>query len=348
VTGLQLAAPALAILVSWVLSRLLASGRVPALLDHPNERSLHHVPTPRSGGLAIVAAIACGQLVVASRTDSPDWLLLLAAALPVLLVSFLDDLRGLPAALRMLVHLLAAIGYLVAVGAPQSVGIAGHVLPLPPLAATGLAALFLVWMTNLYNFMDGMDGFAGGMGVFGFGGYAILSLMAGDLVLATACATVAAACAGFLSANFPPARIFMGDTGSSVLGFCAGGVALLAEHRGLFPLWIAVLVFSPFVVDATVTLLRRTLRGEVPWQAHRTHFYQRLVRLGWGHRRTVLTEYVLMAACVISALVAWRAPSGVQLATACGWLVVYVILGLYVTALERRHGGQREGGALNP
>jgi UDP-N-acetylmuramyl pentapeptide phosphotransferase/UDP-N-acetylglucosamine-1-phosphate transferase len=348
VTAPLLAAPVLAILVSWALTTALASGRLLSVLDHPNERSLHDVPTPRTGGLAIVAGIACGQLVIAFHADAPDWLVLASAALPVLLVSFLDDLRGVPVVVRMLVQLLAAAGFLVVAGVPESVGVAGRTVALSPLVAGGLAVLFLVWMTNLYNFMDGMDGFAGGMGVFGFGTYALLAFLAGDVALAIACATVAAACAGFLTLNFPPARIFMGDTGSSLLGFCAGGIALLAEHRGLFPLWISVLVFSPFVVDATVTLLRRVLRREIPWRAHRTHFYQRLVRLGWGHRRTVLSQYALMAACALSALAASRASSGFQLATAYGWIAIYAILVVSVTVLERRRGAQREGGSFHP
>ncbi len=174
------------------------------------------------------------------------------------------------------------------------------------------STLFTVWMINLYNFMDGMDGLAGGMAMFGFGVFAVMGWMAGHDTFFFISLIIAAASAGFLSFNFPPARIFMGDIGSSTLGFLVSALSLWGARDGVFPVWIAVLVFSPFIIDATVTLFRRQLRGERVWQAHREHYYQRLVRMGWGHRKTVLVEYAFMATCGVLALALRGAAADIQ------------------------------------
>jgi UDP-N-acetylmuramyl pentapeptide phosphotransferase/UDP-N-acetylglucosamine-1-phosphate transferase len=190
-------------------------------------------------------------------------------------------------------------------------------------------------MINLYNFMDGMDGFAGGMTLIGFSTLAWLGRA--DATFTDVCLIVAAASAGFLIHNFPPAKIFMGDTGSTALGFLTAACTLWGSKANLFPLWIAILVFSPFIVDATVTLLRRLLRGEKVWQAHRSHYYQRLVLLGWGHRKTVLAEYVLMLACAGSAVLAMELPPAGQTWLLVIWVFIYSLLIWGVGRLERCH-----------
>jgi UDP-N-acetylmuramyl pentapeptide phosphotransferase/UDP-N-acetylglucosamine-1-phosphate transferase len=202
------------------------------------------------------------------------------------------------------------------------------------------ALLFVVWMTNLYNFMDGMDGFAGGMAFFGFGTFAVLGDMAGQSFFAALNFIVAAAAAGFLVFNFPPARIFMGDVGSSTLGLLAAAFALWGDSVGAFPLWIGILVFSPFIVDATATLHRRLYEGHRIWVPHKTHYYQRLVRLGWNHRRAVLAEYVLMAMSAASAFYASGASVIMQWVTIVVWGVIYVV----VAATVRRYEATASGG----
>jgi UDP-N-acetylmuramyl pentapeptide phosphotransferase/UDP-N-acetylglucosamine-1-phosphate transferase len=203
-----------------------------------------------------------------------------------------------------------------------------------------LTTLFVVWVVNLYNFMDGMDGFAGGMAVIGFGSLAILGWLAGHSSFVVVSAIVASAAGGFLISNFPPARIFMGDVGSSALGLLAAGLLLWGARDGVFPIWVGLLVFSPFIVDATVTLLRRVLRGERVWEAHKTHYYQRLVQLGWGHRKTVLAEYVLMVACAASALWVVNKPPATQYAVILGWICGYAILMVLVGRLEKQRTQQ--------
>jgi len=171
------------------------------------------------------------------------------------------------------------------------------------LVEMALLILAVGWITNLYNFMDGSDGLAGGMSVIGFGAYA---LAAGASPLATVSLCIAAAAGAFLVFNFHPARIFLGDVGSIPLGFLAGALGLVGWRGDAWPLWFPLLVFAPFIADATVTLARRAARGERVWQAHREHYYQRLVRSRLGHRGTAALAYVAMGLCAAAAL--WRLP----------------------------------------
>lgn len=260
----------------------LAGSRVP--LDHPNERSLHDRPMPRVGGIALMSGVL---LAAATILTLRVWIVIAAA---LALVSYLDDSRGLPVLTRLAAHAAAAAVFLFLV----IEGVPWYLL--------GPMFLGMVWMTNLYNFMDGSDGLAGGMALFGFSGYALAAWWGGEAELASGFACIALASAGFLLFNFPPARVFLGDAGSIPLGFLAAACGITGWRRELWPLWFPLLVFSPFVVDATLTLARRLLRGERVWKAHHDHYYQRLVRLGWGHRRTALAEYGLMFACVVAGL----------------------------------------------
>ncbi len=303
-------------LVAWWLTGQLAGARfASSVLDHPNERSLHDRPTPRTGGVAILAGLLFGLAWMSwfwtpwngmsdpglSGWPAAAWIVLLMYGIG--LVSFVDDRGGVPVSVRFGIHLLAAT--MLVVGA----GLRIPALSLPGVGAVDLGWVavplsigFLVWMANLYNFMDGMDGFAGGMTVVGGGLLAWLGWSTGQGVLVVTAVCAAAAATGFLFHNFPPAKIFMGDVGSVSLGFLFGSLILLGVHDRVFDLWVPIMLFSPFIVDATVTLLRRAVRGERIWQAHRSHYYQRLVILGWGHRRTVLTEYGVMVLCGVLAL----------------------------------------------
>ena len=306
------------------------------ILDHPNERSLHTRPTPRSGGVAIVIGVVVGMTLWMASAGVPatvGWLG--ACALIVAGVSFLDDMKGLSVGSRFVGHLVAS-GVLLTGGLELArIEVPGLVWDWPAWLGAVFSIFYLIWMINLYNFMDGMDGFAGGMGVFGFGTFAVLGGLAGHHTFLIASLIVAAGAGGFLLFNFPPARIFMGDTGSSALGLLAGGFSLWGASEGVFPFWVALLVFSPFIVDASVTLVRRLLHGEPVWRAHKTHYYQRLVQLGWGHRKTVLYEYALMLACSLSAILAASLGKTVQLCLVAFWCGLYVTLMVLVARLER-------------
>jgi UDP-N-acetylmuramyl pentapeptide phosphotransferase/UDP-N-acetylglucosamine-1-phosphate transferase len=174
--------------------------------------------------------------------------------------------------------------------------------------------------------MDGANGLAGGMAVFGFAAYALAASLGGQYDLALWSACIAAAAVGFLAFNFDPARIFMGDVGSVPLGFLAAVIGLQGWWSGAWPAWFPLLVFSVFIVDATVTLLRRGLRGERVWLAHREHYYQRLIRSGWSHRRLALTAYLLMFAAAGSACLLLAAPRVVQTIVLAVWGAVYALL----------------------
>lgn len=231
-----------------------------------------------------------------------------------MLLSLADDLRPLPAKARLTCHLLAALWLLW--------GLGGTTWP--------LASLILVvgctWATNLYNFMDGADGLAGGMAMIGFGGLGLGAFLHGDANLALACLAIAAAAAGFLLFNLAPAKIFMGDAGSIPLGFLAAAIGYLGWQRGTWPSWLPLAIFSPFVVDATLTLFARARRGERLSEAHREHFYQRLVRMGWSHRRLAAQEYLLMLGVTLWAIALTR------LSPAWQWLGLSMLVACY-TAL---------------
>jgi UDP-N-acetylmuramyl pentapeptide phosphotransferase/UDP-N-acetylglucosamine-1-phosphate transferase len=279
-------------------------------LDRPNARSLHERPVPRSGGIAVMAGCAAGALVV----PAVPVLAALAIALVLAVLSFVDDVRGLGAGVRFSAHLAAAVAVVLYLAYPMNA------------SALVLLALAVGWVTNLYNFMDGSDGLAGGMAVVGFGAYALAAHLAGEAALAAGCAAVAAAALAFLLVNFHPARIFLGDVGSIPLGFLAAALGVAGWRSGAWPLWFPLLVFAPFIGDATITLLKRCLRREKVWQAHRDHYYQRLVRMGFGHRRTAWIEYAAMLLCAGAALWGREAsPSGQAAAFAGATLALAAI-----------------------
>jgi UDP-N-acetylmuramyl pentapeptide phosphotransferase/UDP-N-acetylglucosamine-1-phosphate transferase len=308
----------IAALVSWaVLSLLLRyADRLP--LDRPNPRSLHARVVPRGAGLAIWA----GWLAGSFWTPGPKtWLFPLLA---VIAISLLDDSRGVHIGVRLAVQTAAAALWVWLVS-PS----------VPPL----IAVLAIVWMANLYNFMDGSDGLAGTMTVAGFGAYAAAAFYAGadqaGLLLALATAT-----APFLYQNVPPARVFLGDVGAVPLGFLAAVFGLAGVSEGWWPLWFPLLVFLPFIADASVTLVYRLLRRARIWEAHREHFYQRLVRLGWGHTRTLKLYGGLMLGTASSAVTAlvWAPQLGPWLTV--GWSAVLALVYGSIHYHWRRRRGQ--------
>jgi UDP-N-acetylmuramyl pentapeptide phosphotransferase/UDP-N-acetylglucosamine-1-phosphate transferase len=289
-------------------------------LDRPNERSLHTRPVPRTGGIALLAGAAACLALGAADLWRP---LAIAGALAAL--SFADDLRGVPVAARLAAHLAAAAGF------------SWYLLsPMHP-AEMALVVAGVVWLTNLYNFMDGADGVAGGMALIGFGAYAAAAQSAGQAPLAAASAALAAASFAFLLFNFHPARIFLGDVGSIPLGFLAAALGLQGWRDDAWPLWFPLLVFGPFIGDATLTLLKRAARREPVWRAHREHYYQRMVRMGLGHRATACIGYAAMLACAAAALAGRGQPGSVQAASFGAGVLVLAALAAWVDLRWRRH-----------
>jgi UDP-GlcNAc:undecaprenyl-phosphate GlcNAc-1-phosphate transferase len=303
----------LSFVVAFAVVRLLLSPRGRFALDQPNERSLHMKPVPRTGGLAILAGMVTAAVVV----DRELWLPI-GLALCVAAVSLYDDMHGLDKRARLVAH-----------GAAAAI-VVWYIMS--PMAAPSMVVLVVavLWVTNLYNFMDGADGVAGGMSLIGFGAYALAAWLAGNLTLAAFCAAIAAASFAFLLHNFHPARIFLGDVGSIPLGFLAAALGILGWRDDVWPLWFPVLVFGPFNADATVTLLKRLFRRERIWRPHRDHYYQRIVRMGLGHRTAALIGYALMVFCAGMALLGRAHAPAVQAAAFASASVVLAALALWV------------------
>jgi UDP-GlcNAc:undecaprenyl-phosphate/decaprenyl-phosphate GlcNAc-1-phosphate transferase len=315
---------ALSFLVAFAAVRILLSRFGGLALDRPNERSLHVRPVPRTGGIAILAGAALATPLVFGELWLPMLLALLLAVL-----SFYDDVRGLRRRVRFLAHFSAAallVWYVMS--------------PMNP-AQMLLLVLAVVWVTNLYNFMDGADGVAGGMAVIGFGAYAVGAWLAVHCALAALCIALSAASAAFLAHNFHPARIFLGDVGSIPLGFLAAALGIIGWRDDAWPLWFPLLVFGPFIADATVTLLRRLARREKVWQAHREHYYQRIVRMGLGHRGAALLGYAVMAGCAAFALAGRAQPPAIQAAAFAAGSVLLGAVALWVDLKWSRHAAER-------
>ena len=313
---------ALSFVTGFILVRVLLSRFARFALDEPNARSLHEAPVPRTGGIAVLAAAAVSLTLGAA----PVWLPL-ALALALGAISFLDDLYGLPAAARLVAHVGAAAA------------LVGYFLWPMDLVTLVVLTLAVAWITNLYNFMDGSDGLAGGMSVIGFGTYALAAQLGGDVALAALCVALAAGSAGFLIHNFHPARIFLGDIGSIPLGFLAGGLGIVGWRNDLWPLWFPVLVFGPFIGDATLTLVRRLIRGERLSQAHRDHYYQRMVRSGLGHRATACIGYAVMTICAGAALLGRNQSPSLQAAAFAGASLLLAAAAVWVDLRWARSRG---------
>lgn len=305
---MSLYSPLIAALVTFVLTRYLLSNRAAnKVQDVPNERSLHSKAVPRIGGVGLMAGVLSGWSLLFS---SWAWWVVLPL-LGLFAISLLDDVRSLPVKQRLLAHLLAAA---IVVGG-------SGLLVQQGVFAVVAVWLLIVWMTNLYNFMDGSDGLAGGMALFGFAMYGVAAWLSQNTPFAWLNFSIAAAAASFLYYNFHPAKIFMGDSGSIPLGFLAAVIGLWGWQQGSWEMWFPFLVFSPFIVDASVTLLKRVLRGDKITEAHREHYYQRLIQLGWGHRNVALAEYALMLAVGASAL--WVLPQSFPWQALCAWGMAY-------------------------
>jgi UDP-GlcNAc:undecaprenyl-phosphate/decaprenyl-phosphate GlcNAc-1-phosphate transferase len=319
-------APVVAALVSMMLTFILLYSKTGhTIQDIPNERSLHDTPIPRIGGVGLIAGILSGWALM---IKSLEWWIVLPMLL-LFAVSLVDDTRGLPVKQRLLVHVIAAAVLVIGSGlAAQNMVLAGVVL------------LGTMWMTNLFNFMDGSDGLAGGMAFFGFSTYGAVAVMSGDMTQAMLNFSIGAAALGFLYHNFYPAKVFMGDAGSIPLGFLSAAMGLWGWLLGHWPLWFPLLAFLPFVMDATVTLVKRSVRGAKITEAHREHYYQRLVQMGWGHGNVALAEYTLMLASGISAIWAIRHAGGLPWQLLLAWGAIY--LGLMLVVDTRWRSYRRE------
>jgi UDP-N-acetylmuramyl pentapeptide phosphotransferase/UDP-N-acetylglucosamine-1-phosphate transferase len=306
-----LIAPFVAFIVTFALIWYLISSETLRILDYPNPRSLHSTPIPRSGGLGVISGILASWAFLPEALPSTVWI----GVVVMVAISFADDVFGLPVWVRLLMHCAVALWFSAIVLTDAQ----GWMVVI-------IAAVVITWMLNLYNFMDGSDGLAGGMTLIGFGCYGVAAGLSGNEPFADVNFCVATAAAAFLVFNFYPARIFMGDAGSIPLGFLAAIFGMMGWKNGIWPLCFPLLVFFPFIADASVTLARRGLRGEKVWRAHREHYYQRMVQSGFGHRNTALIGYVLMLAAGATGIWATHQHINVQLGAVIAWSAIYLVM----------------------
>jgi len=271
------------------------------VLDVPNERSSHDMAKPRGGGVSIVLVVTAAVLVLALRGTLHTGLILAitGGGAAVAIIGFCDDRRPVPAGIRFMVHLMAGIWAVAWLGGLPALRIENHVFALGWIGYA-LAVLGIVWTLNLFNFMDGIDGIAASEAVFMTFTGAVFAAIGGVLTGVVAVALVlAAACAGFLLWNWPPAKIFMGDVGSGYVGYVIAVLVLAAARDDPIALWVWLILGGVFFVDATITLVRRALRGDRVHEAHRSHAYQWLARRWRSHRRVTVAVMVLNIAWLL-------------------------------------------------
>jgi Fuc2NAc and GlcNAc transferase len=319
-----------AILTGMVRRFALAHG----VMDIPNERSSHTTATPRGGGLSIV--LACTVCLIGfallGLTSSRLAIGLVVGGGSVAAIGFLDDRRPLPAGLRLAVHVAAAAWAVAWLGGLPAIRV-GNLLLSAGWCGSVLAVLGIVWTLNLFNFMDGIDGIAASEAVFVAGAAVLLSLHVTPFDVAPVAAVCGAAAAGFLLWNWPPAKIFMGDVGSGYLGYVLAILAMAATISDPVAVWVWLILGGAFFVDATVTLARRTIRGDRLHEAHRSHAYQWLARRWGGHLPVTVTLLALNVLWLFPA--AWLAERHPALAL---WILIAAYLPLIVLALAAGAG----------
>lgn len=319
------------VIVAVTRKRAIADGA----LDIPNHRSSHTIPTPRGGGFSIVVTslAAVFVLIVSHRLPVKTGFALMLGGGAVALVGWLDDRHHLGVRLRFGIHLASAVWALAMLGGLPSMRI-GSVTLTSPIILSCLAVVGIVWSANLFNFMDGIDGIAGIQAAcVGLGG-GVLLVLSGDTGLAYCMFALGAASVGFLALNWHPAKIFMGDVGSGFIGFYIATVAVASENASAVPLLLWAMMMAVFVVDATATLIYRTIKGH-PWsEAHRTHAYQLAVRSGLSHDRVALI--VGVADCVLIGI----AYLGMRRPERAGAMALTTLAAVFVAWLWLRRGLQ--------
>lgn len=324
--------------LSWLLTAAVrAVARSAKLIDVPNERSSHSVPTPRGGGVAIVLSFLFGLFLLDLLGPQRPAVFggLVVAAVLVAAVGLIDDRWQLRASTRMLGHLAAAMWVLWHLGSMPPLPVLGVSIDLGWLGPP-LATVYIAWAINFFNFMDGIDGIAALETIAVSVGGALLNYVVIGGTSWLLPMLLALSAAGFLVWNWPPARIFMGDAGSGFLGLMVGAMTLGYGYQAPVLYWCWLILQGCFMVDATTTLLRRVMRGESPGQPHRTHAYQFAARLRGGHR-PVTVAYAALTLLWLLPIATTVALDRLDGALAC----VIAYLPLVVLAF-RYHAGARE------
>jgi UDP-N-acetylmuramyl pentapeptide phosphotransferase/UDP-N-acetylglucosamine-1-phosphate transferase len=295
------------------------------ILDIPNERSSHKQPIPRGGGVVIVGLSMLGWCILSLLMQGYSLFsnfYYLVGGFSIAIVSWYDDLKSLPYQIRFSVHLFGALLVILVFGYWQAIS-----LPVIGIFDLGYLGIFvtLIWLvglTNAYNFMDGIDGMAGGQAVIAGLGWAIVGWVSGQWFILYFGLIIAATSLGFLVYNWSPAKIFMGDVGSAFLGFTFATLPLLAMDGVLYFHWVGLFMVWPFVADTSFTFIRRLIRREPVFSAHRSHIYQRLVISGMSHRAVVL---LYMGLALVGTILGIAVLLFGQVALQVGLLVIFIL-----------------------
>lgn len=318
--------------------------RLRRITDVPTERSSHSIPTPRGGGIGFVLISLIAFILYFAwmgLLSSSIYLTMLITLSAIACLGWFDDRRDLSQIIRFTIQVAAAASVIFFVE-----GLDTFFVPYASTISLGVFSPFLglLWITgvtNIYNFMDGVDGIASIQALSASAGWMIFGYLWNEPILIVINLIVFASVAGFLVYNWAPARIFMGDVGSIFLGFFFAIMpflaAAIAEERTVgFTLWIGALLIWPFLFDSSFTLLRRFMKGENVFQAHRTHLYQRLNIAGWPHS-TISTLYLIFSfLCLIIALVFTHEESFIQILLLIALLVLSLIYILAVQRVEKK------------
>ncbi len=326
-------------LLTWVIMRRVR------ILDTPNERSSHTRPTPRSGGIAIVVTYFIGLLLLyffgnESRIAEPHFIGFIVAALAIGAFSIIDDLRSMGFAAKLGFQVVAAL-------VVMAFGIVINRLQLPfvgtvelGLMAWPVTLLWIIGLTNAYNFMDGLDGLAGGTAVVVALLFALVTFIEGSSFVYLTSIIVACSALGFLFWNFPPARVFMGDSGSQFLGFVFAVMAIIAalfdqSHTSFL---VMPLLFFHFIWDTAFTFFRRLRAREPVTSAHRSHLYQLMNRLGASHLQVTTFQLAMVAAQGVGALVIISVPGELRAWVFVPFIIFQVLYTRNVTRRARQAG----------
>jgi Fuc2NAc and GlcNAc transferase len=331
----MLALPISALLTRMVRRLALAHG----FIDHPNERSSHIKPTPHGGGAAIVAVVTITLAVLAAlgKISLVEFAVLAGGGLAVAVVGLIDDWRQLSTPIRLAVHVAAASWAMLCLEGLPAIRLGDQLISFG-WAGYPLGVMGIVWSLNLFNFMDGIDGIAASEAAFvTIAG--VLLLAAGNLTAGIPLTGLAlgAACCGFLIWNWPPANIFLGDVGSGYLGYSLACLSIIAARENPIALFVFVILGAVFVVDATVTFLRRIARHERYDVGHRTHGYQRLSRR-WGSHRSVTSVVLVTNILILLPAAAWAARRPSWAAYIAGGVLALILVLALIVGSGRQEG----------